>query len=200
MVRFNISQHYSLLSKGLCASFLLQKFCFLLLFLLLGTRALTTISLFPYIKLYWVIFCLSLVFTMRLVRLMIITLHVLDWYDFYFGFSHCQLSMKLTYLLFQMETWTDTWRILGIEYLCVCVNNIFYSSFLIMKKQKEAYEITLLSMAPHNNCWRWAAVRREWFENNGMPVGYSGRGAVKREQCDMTHKSLNSGARIDGHC
>jgi hypothetical protein len=35
--------------------------------------------------------------------------------------------------------------------------------------------------------------------NADMPVGYLGRAAVRREQCDMTAESLNSGTRV-GHC
>jgi hypothetical protein len=36
--------------------------------------------------------------------------------------------------------------------------------------------------------------------NDGTPVDYSGSGALRREQCDMTSESWNAGATRDGRC
>jgi hypothetical protein len=48
-----------------------------------------------------------------------------------------------------------------------------------------------------HRCCKHSPRRRR---NGGTPVGHPGRIAVRREQCDMTPESRNSGARIDIYC
>jgi hypothetical protein len=43
-------------------------------------------------------------------------------------------------------------------------------------------------------------VRRERLENSGAPVGFSGRAALRKKQCDLIPDGRNSAARTDGRC